>query len=194
MLHGPRTRPGLLSPTDRHRPHEGYGNDSVRNGPLPSQILHSSREAGFAFNVGEQNRSAMGKTSILFTTRRSQQLAPRPWLRAILVPTRCAVLSSGVDMLGRGSAPFFTSWSLRAFPRNAPLAHLFNLRIKANAVPVAASFTAFVSARPTRPEVRPRSLYGLADTRFCRTRTRWPGGRRAVVPGIGQNTHVFSLF
>src|SRR4051812_18661326 len=46
------------------------------------------------------NRSAMGKTSIVFTTRRSQQIAPRPWLRSFLVPTRCTVLSSGVDTLG----------------------------------------------------------------------------------------------
>src|SRR4051794_36451263 len=53
------------------------------------------------------------------------------------------------------------------FPQNAPLAHLFNLRIKANAVPVAASSSGFVSTRPTRPGVRPRSLGGLADTRFC---------------------------
>ena len=38
----------------------------------------------------------------------------------------------------------------------------------------AASSSAFVSARPTRPGSRPRSLDGLADTTFCRTRSR-PG-------------------
>jgi hypothetical protein len=33
------------------RVYPGYGNDSVRNGPLSSQNLHMAREAEFAFSV-----------------------------------------------------------------------------------------------------------------------------------------------
>ena len=33
-------------------PNQGYGNDSVRNGPLPSRSLHIAREAEFAFYRG----------------------------------------------------------------------------------------------------------------------------------------------
>jgi hypothetical protein len=75
-------------------------------------------------------------------------------------------------MLQGRLGPFLHVVAVEHFPQNAPLAHLFNLRIKANAVPVAASSSACVSARPTRPGVRPRSLYGLADTRFFKPRIR----------------------
>ena len=61
------------------------------------------------------------------------------------------------------------SRSSALFPKRPPCPSIQST-LKAIAVPIAASSSAFVSTRPTRPGVRPRLVYGLADTRFCKPR------------------------
>ena len=62
--------------------------------------------------------------------------------------------------LAAGSVRFFTSRSSRTLPKTRPLA-IYSISIKAKAVPVAASSSELASARPTRSELRPRSLTAL---------------------------------
>ena len=63
--------------------------------------------------------------------------------------------------LGRVWPLFFHFAVVEHSTQNTPFAHLFNLLLKAKAVPVAASSSAFVSAGPTGPELRPRSSTAL---------------------------------
>src|SRR5271166_3869044 len=62
--------------------------------------------------------------------------------------------------LGGSLGPLLHFAVARHSSQNAPLAHLFNL-LKAKAVPVAASSSEIASARPTGPELRPRSFTAL---------------------------------
>ncbi len=58
------------------------------------------------------------------------------------------------------SVRFFTSRSPGTLPRTRPLP-IYSIYIKAKAVPVAASSSEIASARPTGPELRPRSFTAL---------------------------------
>ena len=131
------------------------------------------------------NRSAVGKTQVSFTSRWPQQLASSP------LPSFC---------LGRVWPLFFHFAVVEHSTQNTPFTHLFNLLLKAKAVPVAASSSAFVSAGPTGPELRPRSSTALriqdssndASTdlypphSYPRISRPWRGGngRRSVRPPI----------
>ena len=70
------------------------------------------------------------------------------------------MLSSGLAGLGDDSGLRLHSAAGRDPAELAPLTHRFNLHI-AKAVPVAASSSAVVSARPAGPGMRPRSLTAL---------------------------------
>ena len=68
--------------------------------------------------------------------------------------------SSAWLRLAAASVRFFTSWSPGTLPRTRPLP-IYSIYIKAKAVPVAASSSELASARPTGPELRPRSFTAL---------------------------------
>ena len=101
-----------------------------------------------------------GKYQVSFTSRRPQQLAHRLGLLSLLVPTRCAVLFSGMATLGGGLGPLLHFAVVQHSSQKRPLA-IYSIHIKAKAMPVAASSSELVSAGPTRSELRPRSLTAL---------------------------------
>jgi len=68
--------------------------------------------------------------------------------------------SSAWLRLAAASVRFFTSRSPGTLPRTRPLP-IYSIYIKAKAVPVAASSSELASARPTGPELRPRSFTAL---------------------------------
>ena len=68
--------------------------------------------------------------------------------------------SSAWLRLAAASVRFFTSRSPGTLPRTRPLP-IYSIYIKAKAVPVAASSSEIASARPTGPELRPRSFTAL---------------------------------
>src|SRR5271166_3233796 len=68
--------------------------------------------------------------------------------------------SSAWLRLAAVSVRFFTSRSPGTLPRTRPLP-IYSIYIKAKAVPVAASSSEIASARPTGPELRPRSFTAL---------------------------------
>src|SRR5208283_2552399 len=112
-------------------------------------------------NAGGLNRSAVGKTQVSFTSRRPQQLAPST-LTSLLACTnalRRAILRHGYAWRQPRSDS-----SLRGrpalLPERAPCPSIQS-PIKAKAVPVAASSSEIASARPTGPELRPRSFTAL---------------------------------
>ena len=96
----------------------------------------------------EQNRSAVGKTTISLTSRRPQDLAPST-LAWLLACTIAPCYSQAWLRVAAGVARSFTSRSSGALPRARPLP-IYSIYIKAKAVPVAASSSAFASARPAR--------------------------------------------
>ena len=77
--------------------------------------------------------------------------------------------------LGRVWPLFFHFAVVEHSTQNTPFAHLFNLLLKAKAVPVAASSSAFVSAGPTGPELRPRSSTALRIQDSSKRRDRFHG-------------------
>src|SRR5271166_2597170 len=108
------------------------------------------------------NRSAVGKTQVSFTSRRPQQLAPST-LTSLLACTntlRRAILRHGyVWRQPRSDSSLRGRPAL--FPERAPCPSIQSTWIKAKAVPVAASSSEIASARPTGPELRPRSFTAL---------------------------------
>jgi hypothetical protein len=111
------------------------------------------------FPSREQNRSAVGKTETSFTSRRPRQLVPST--RASLVAcTAAPCYAPAWSSSAAASALFFTSRASGTLPRTRPLP-IYSIYIKAKAVPIAASSSAFASARPTRLESRPSLLTAL---------------------------------
>ena len=80
--------------------------------------------------------------------------------------------SSAWLRLAAASVRFFTSRSPGTLPRTRPLP-IYSIYIKAKAVPVTASSSEIASARPTGPELRPRSFTALriqhSSDDACRT-------------------------
>jgi len=103
----------------------------------------------------------VGKTQVSFTSRRPQQLAPST-LTSLLACTnalRRTILRHGYAWRQpRSDSPLRGRPAL--FPERAPCPSI-QCYIKAKAVPVAASSPEIASARPTGPELRPRSFTAL---------------------------------
>jgi len=106
------------------------------------------------------NRSAVGKTEISFTIRRPQQLTS-PTLTSLLACTnalRRAILRRGYAC--RRAWPLFHFAAVQNSSQKRLLS-IYTIYIKAKAVPIAASSSELASARPTGPELRPRSATAL---------------------------------
>jgi hypothetical protein len=129
---------------------------------------------------GGRDRDPVRKRSALAARPTGSGFAPR-----CTNALRRAILRHGD--VGGGLRPVFHLGVVRHSSQNAPFAHLFNLRaLKAKPVPVAASSSAFASARPTRPGMRPRSATALriqdsADDAAC-SRRALRGGQLARRP------------
>jgi hypothetical protein len=98
-------------------------------------ILQAERErrssaCDCAFAGGGLNRSAVGKTAIVFPSRRPQQLTPSTGVRSLLVPYRRAVLFSGTGASGSSLGPRLHFAVVRHILQSTPFAHLFNLLLK----------------------------------------------------------------
>jgi hypothetical protein len=82
--------------------------------------------------------------------------------------------------LAAASVRFFTSRSPGTLPRTRPLP-IYSIYLEAKAVPVAASSSEIASARPTGPELRPRSLAAL---RIQHSSKREKTNRHRISPRI----------
>ena len=111
------------------------------------------RRPGCVFVGGEQNRSAVGKSLATLPSRRPQRFG----LRRCLSRDEASCYAPARVRSGVRSAAFLPRRGRRARPPGRPSCPAIQSPLKAKAVPVAASSSDFVSARPTRPEVRPRS-------------------------------------
>ena len=127
-------------------------------GLTPPDILLGTPLGRCVFLSRALNRSAVGRCP----SHRPQAVGltnspHRLRLRAMIVPTRRAVLSrvwrSSTAVSIRSSTPR----PVGSFPSHRPLL-IYSIYIKAKAVPVAASSSAVVSARPTGAGVEPHSV------------------------------------
>ena len=149
------TRPDAPRLNLHDKPRRRPGNGQGRN------LFQGTASAKCVFCLRGLNRSAAGKTQVSFTSRRPQQLAPST-LTSLLACTnalRRAILRHGYAWRQPRSDS-----SLRGrpalFPERRPLP-TYSISIKAKAVPVVASSSEIASARPTGPELRPRSFTAL---------------------------------